>query len=82
MAASLGPLTAGVGLAILALVAYDGLVGRIEALANDLDRLGAETIDAIAMLTAPDLRPGPSRTPHQIRVQAPESTARPQGREE
>jgi biopolymer transport protein ExbB len=46
---SLIPLTSGVALAILALVAYDGLVGRVEKLANAIDRLGAETVDAIAM---------------------------------
>ena len=45
------PLTSGVALAILALVAYDGLVGRVEKLANVIDRLGAETVDAIAMAT-------------------------------
>ena len=43
------PMTAGVALAILALVAYDGLIGRVERLANVIDRLGAETVDAIAM---------------------------------
>ncbi|MEW4571228.1 MotA/TolQ/ExbB proton channel family protein [Tautonia sp. JC769] len=47
---ALAPLTAGVALAILALVAYDGLMGRVEALENALDRLGAETVDAIAVL--------------------------------
>ena len=59
---SLIPLTSGVALAILALVAYDGLVGRIEKLANTLDRLGAETVDAIAM-SAP-AEPAPSHTIH------------------
>ena len=58
VAAALGPLTAGVALAILALVAYDGLAGRVEALANDLDRLGAETVDAIALTLSPEPRPG------------------------
>jgi len=51
IAGALAPLTAGVALAILALVAYDGLIGRVEAIANALDRLGAETIDAIALMT-------------------------------
>lgn len=52
LAGSLAPLTAGVALAILALVAYDGLMGRVESLENGLDRLGAETVDAIAVLAA------------------------------
>ncbi|WP_250847034.1 MotA/TolQ/ExbB proton channel family protein [Aquisphaera insulae] len=49
LASALTPLTLGVAVATLALVAYDALVGRIERLAGALDRLGAETIDAIAM---------------------------------
>jgi biopolymer transport protein ExbB len=49
VARSLATLTAGVALAILSLVAYDGLVGRVESLATALDRLGAEAIDAIAL---------------------------------
>ena len=52
LAAALTPLSAGLIIATLALVAYDGLLTRIEKLAGSLDRLGAETIDAIA-LTAP-----------------------------
>jgi biopolymer transport protein ExbB len=52
LAAALTPLSAGLIVATLALVAYDGLLTRIEKLAGSLDRLGAETIDAIA-LTAP-----------------------------
>jgi biopolymer transport protein ExbB len=71
LADALGPLTAGVALAILALVAYDGLAGRVEALAAALDRIGAEAIDAIAARedlptpTRPD-RPAPSRPPHAV----------------
>ena len=56
VARSLTALTAGVGLAILCLVAYDGLAARVEALAGALDRLGAEAVDAIAMLTPADSR--------------------------
>jgi hypothetical protein len=56
----------------LALVAYDGLLTRIEKLAGSLDRLGAETIDAIA-LSAPvstpammlSSMPAFAKTPHQ-----------------
>ncbi len=83
------PLTAGVALAILALVAYDGLIGRVERLSNAIDRLGAETVDAIAMSTpveapaphrpAPEPRRGPHlpiRSSHPIRVEIPDSIAR------
>ncbi|HEX8200606.1 MAG TPA: MotA/TolQ/ExbB proton channel family protein [Isosphaeraceae bacterium] len=90
VAGALGPLTAGVALAILALVAYDGLAGRVESLTQALDRLGAETVDAIAMTAVPDSRPGgprvgpagPARTPHQMRAEAPGASPRPIGRED
>jgi biopolymer transport protein ExbB len=49
LAAALTPLSVGIIIASLALVAYDGLLTRVETLAGALDRLGAETIDAIAM---------------------------------
>jgi biopolymer transport protein ExbB len=68
LADALAPLTAGVAIAILALVAYDGLSGKVEALAAELDRIGAETVDAIAMATGSDLRTHPGaapRAPHQ-----------------
>lgn len=51
LAGALAPLTAGVAIAILALLAFDGLTIRAESLAADLDRIGAETIDAIALAT-------------------------------
>lgn len=79
LAAALSPLTAGVALAILALVAYDGLVGRFETLVGTLERLGAETIDAIAMSGPAEARAG--RTPHTLRVEIPESQVRPVDRE-
>src|SRR5260370_6512841 len=60
LAAALSPLSAGIIIATLALVAYDGLLTRIEKLAGALDRLGAETIDAIA-LTAPVSSPAITR---------------------
>jgi biopolymer transport protein ExbB len=92
LAAALTPLTAGVGLAILALVAYDGLTGRVEKLAGSLDRIGAETIDAIALATPAPAGPragetkalvaGPLRSPHQIRVEIPETLTRPRNRDE
>jgi biopolymer transport protein ExbB len=84
VAAALGPLTAGVALAILALAAFDGLAGRVESLANELDRIGAEVVDAIALATAADVRPtrpradGPAlpRPPHPIRLPIPEDVVR------
>jgi biopolymer transport protein ExbB len=75
LGAALSPLTAGIALAIVALVAYDGLLGRIETLAGSLERLGAETIDAIAMSAPPEPRAG--RTPHSGRVEAPGAPIRP-----
>ena len=63
LAATLTPLSAGIVIATLSLVAYDGLLIRIEKLAGGLDRLGAETIDAIAMaapVATPTLALAPS----------------------
>ena len=91
IAAALGPVTAGVAMAILALVAYDGLMGRVERLVGSLERLGAETIDAISLAVPPEpprvvhapsspdhRRPGgnSARTPHQMRVDIPNAIAR------
>jgi len=53
---ALAPLTTGIIMAALALVAYDALLSHIEKLSGALDRVGAETIDAIA-LAAPTLPP-------------------------
>jgi len=53
LAEALSPLILGLTIATLALVAYDSLVIRIERLSGALDRLGAATIDAIAMATQP-----------------------------
>jgi len=49
LSSALTPLTAGIIMATVFLVAYDGLVSRIEKLTGELDRVGAETIDAIAL---------------------------------
>lgn len=89
LATALTPLTAGVAIAILALIAYDGLMGRIETLAGALDRLGAETVDAIAMTRQTESRPsdprhtigGLIRTPHQIRIDPSETHSRMVNRE-
>jgi len=87
---ALVPLTAGVALAILALVAYDGLVGKVEKLANAIDRLGAETVDAIAMSAPAESAPAPHRAAsehrrgphapirnsHPLRVEIPDAMSR------
>ena len=85
LAAALSPLTAGVALAIIALVAYDGLVGKIEAMVETLERIGVETMDAIAMSTPGETRGnvgGGARTPHShsIRIEVPEPHIRPSTR--
>jgi biopolymer transport protein ExbB len=53
LANALSPLILGLTIATLALVAYDLIVIRIERFSGELDRLGAEIIDAIAMATQP-----------------------------
>jgi biopolymer transport protein ExbB len=90
LATALTPLTVGVALAILALVAYDGLTGRIEKLAGTLDRLGAESVDAIAMAAPAESRTsehrahlgGPLRSPHPIRVEIPDALVRTRDRDD
>jgi biopolymer transport protein ExbB len=92
LAGALSPLTAAVALAILALVAYDGLAGRVEKLAGVLDHLGAETVDAIAMAAPAEIPTSSSliahlaelpRAPHPIRVEIPDALARSRlGRDE
>jgi biopolymer transport protein ExbB len=72
LAGALGPLIAGVALAILALVAYDGLSGKVESLQADLERIIARIVDAIA--SADDMNSqrsrgdsaGPLHSPHRI----------------
>ncbi len=84
LASALVPLTVGVAVAVVALVAYDGLSGRVESLVAGLDRVGAETIDAISMTLPPDPRPasaaGPARAPHPqshpVRLEIPARTPR------
>ena len=52
IAAALTPLICAVGLAILALLAYDGIAGRIDSLAMELDRIGLDTVEALGLLPA------------------------------
>lgn len=64
---ALRPLTAGVAVAILALLAYDGLSVRVEKLVGMLESLAAEAVDVIA-LSAP-VEAWPGRTPHSVRIE-------------
>jgi biopolymer transport protein ExbB/TolQ len=83
LSAALNPLIAGVGLAIVAFAAYDGLVARVEALVHALDCLGAATVDALARSKLADPTTGQLarrvnaersqvgvRTPHRTPVEA------------
>jgi len=78
LSTALTPLSTGIIIATLALVAYDGLLIRIEKLAGGLDRLGAETIDAIAM-TAPISPPAMTLAPVASRSSASKLEAAPGG---
>jgi biopolymer transport protein ExbB/TolQ len=66
-ASTLTPLMVGVVIAILALVAFDGLSTRVEKLSGALERLGAETIDAIAMMASSTASRPIFLTPHSLR---------------
>ena len=69
LAAAITPLSTGLIIATLALVAYDGVPSRVEKLAGALDRLGAETIEAIALAAPPAATPiAVARPPHLSRV--------------
>lgn len=74
LAEALRPAILGVGVATAALVLYDLLMVRIERLSGALDRLGAETVDAVAMTTA-TAAPSLSSTPH-VRLGDPPREAR------
>ena len=60
LAAAITPLSTGILIATLALVAYDGVLTHVETLAGALDRLGAETIEAIALSAASRRKADPS----------------------
>src|SRR5262249_15253837 len=64
LAAALAPLSTGIVIATLSLVAYDGAVARVEKLVGALDRLGAETIEAIASSAPVSPRPIPLAPGH------------------
>jgi biopolymer transport protein ExbB len=65
LAAAITPLSTGLIIATLAIVAYDGVLTRVEKLAGALDRLGAETIEAIATSAPPSAAPiAMARQPH------------------
>lgn len=91
LAQALWPVTAGVALATIALVLYDGLAGRVEKLGGALEQIGAATIDAVVMALPAEPRltiahpaassAGPShggvgRTPHQVRLEIPKPGSR------
>jgi len=52
IAAALTPMICAVGLAILAVLAYDGIAGRIDTLATELDRIGLDTLEALGTVQA------------------------------
>lgn len=73
LSAAIAPLSTGLVIATLALVAYDGVLSRVEKLAAALDRLGAETIEAIAMSAPPTVTPiAMARSPHFPKVRKDE----------
>jgi biopolymer transport protein ExbB len=78
LAGGVGQLTAGIVIATLALVAYDGLQCRVEKLTSSLDRVGAETIEAIA-LAAPISPPPLSLRGSPVRTAPPASSGETDG---
>jgi biopolymer transport protein ExbB len=75
LAAAITPLSTGLIIATLALVAYDGVLTHVEKLAGALDRLGAETIEAIALSAPPSAKPiALARTSHQAKIRKDEGT--------
>jgi biopolymer transport protein ExbB/TolQ len=76
LAAAITPLSTGLIIATLALVAYDGVSSRVEQLAGALDRLGAETIEAVAMSAPPAATPiAMARSPLFAKVRKDEGKA-------
>ncbi len=81
VASAITPLSTGLIVATLALVAYDGVSSRVETLAGALDRLGAETIEAIAMAAPPAAQPiAMAKSPHFGRVRLDEPSRKARGR--
>src|SRR5262249_18006003 len=77
LAAAITPLSTGLIIATLALVAYDRVSSRVELRAGALDRLGAETIEAVAMSAPPAATPiTMARSPVFARVRKDEKAAR------
>jgi biopolymer transport protein ExbB len=82
LAGATSPLSTGLVIATLALVAYDGVLSRVEKLAGALDRLGAETIEAIAMSAPPSVTPiAPARSPHLSRAHQAEAAPAQRGKD-
>lgn len=83
LAAAMTPLSTGLIIATLALVAYDGVSSRVETLAGALDRLGAETIEAIAMAAPPAATPiAMARSPHFVKVHKNDANRTGRGRDQ
>ena len=81
LAAAITPLSTGLIIATLALVAYDGVLSRVEKLAGALDRLGAETIEAVAMSAPPAATPiAMARSPHFPKVRKDEGNPSARGK--
>ncbi len=81
VAAAITPLSTGLIIATLALVAYDGVLTRVETLAGALDRLGAETIEAVAMSAPPAAAPlAMARSPHFGKVRKDEGKPAARGK--
>lgn len=81
IASAITPLSTGLIVATLALVAYDGVSSRVETLAGALDRLGAETIEAIAMAAPPAAQPiAMAKSPHFGRVRLDEPSRKGRGK--
>jgi biopolymer transport protein ExbB len=82
LAAAITPLSTGLIIATLSLVAYDGVSSRVEKLAGALDRLGAETIEAVAMSAPPAATPiAIARSPHFAKVRKDEMNSAGRGKE-
>jgi biopolymer transport protein ExbB len=81
LAAAITPLSTGLIIATLALVAYDGVLSRVEKLAGALDRLGAETIEAVAMSAPPAAAPiALARSPYAARLRKDEGNPAARGK--
>ncbi len=75
LATSLAPLTAGVAIAILSLLAFDSLTSKVDFLTRALGRFGAEVIDGIALQSEAKPQGDPVPRP-QANLNTPDSPRR------